>query len=241
MRPLWTIVKQHYARLVERYSALSLRERILYSAVSVGVVLLVIDQSMIQRIANERDITQRRIELTRTAIDNAKVSIDQLDRMRLSDEDRVLNDQLDQLRQQMKEIERQMQATVQSFVPPDAVVAVLEELLGTDDDLRLVRLQSHAPRPVTSGSATEEIQNAAAGAAAPMSDLGEDGKGLYRHGLTLEIEGSYGATTSYLRRIESSPWHLLWERFDYRVEEYPRARIRIDLHTISDQEEWIGV
>lgn len=233
------IISQQYKSLSEHYAVLSLRERILYSTVSVGILLFIIDQSMLQAIAIKRDHMKRQIELTQTSIDHTRTSIKQIDGAEMSESDREFANQITQLHQQIGEIERQMQATVEALVPPRAIVAVLEELLDRSDDLRIVRLHSHAPQPITSGfAAVTEANPINQSATAPRHKVSNL---LYRHGLTLEIEGSYPAATAYLRRIESSPWHLLWERFEYSVEKYPKGHILIDLHTISDQEEWIGV
>lgn len=228
------LVAPTYQRFNEQFSKLSFRERVLFAAVFAGVLLFIIDQTLILRMTDERTRTKRSIELTRTAIDSTQASINQLNLNQMSAEDREIAEEIDQLRLQVQEIERQMQSTVESLVPPDAIVSVLEELLAPSRNLRLVSLRSHAPEPITSGS-----QESAAGEEVVEAD--PDAVVLYRHGLTLEIEGGYADTTDYLERIESSPWHLLWERFEYEVGEYPEARIRIDLHTISDQEEWIGV
>ena len=101
-------------------------------------------------------------------------------------------------------------------------------MLSDTPGLRLVHLESKAP---------EEL------GARPSEDAKKKkvGSGLYRHGLRIELEGAYPASVQYLERLEGSRWSLLWDRFDYEVQQYPNGRATIDLHTISDREEWIGV
>ena len=231
-----TVTAERYRELNDRFRALSVREQTLYSAVFVATFFLLIDQLMLQPVTEQRDRVARGTDFARAAIDRSTATIEQLDNTVLSQKEREAQERIEQLRTQIGEIEKQMKTTVESLVPPSAIVSILEELLETSGDLELVELRSHAPQPITSQAASEGEAAGSADSPARVTD-----STLYRHGLTLEIQGSFAATAEYLRRLEASPWHLLWERFQYTVEEHPAARIRIDLHTISDQEDWIRV
>jgi MSHA biogenesis protein MshJ len=63
---------------------------------------------------------------------------------------------------------------------------------------------------------------------------------FYRHGLEIEVEGSYAACLEYLNAIESLPWRLYWQVLELDVIDYPLNRIRIEVGTLSLDEEWIG-
>ncbi len=217
--------------LDERLRARSLRERALVGAMVAGAVFLALDHYLIQPVSLERS----RIELGRTRteaeIESLRGQLARIGRVTLSEEERRLADEAELLRRQLGEIRQQMESTVAALVPPEAIVGVLEELLGDSDDLNLVRLASRPPERV--GANAED-------SLASGTDGGADAA-LYRHGLTLEIEGTFAATVEYLERVEDSPWNLLFERLDYRVDRYPTASVTIELHTISDREEWVGV
>ena len=40
--------------------------------------------------------------------------------------------------------------------------------------------------------------------------------------------------------VEALPWRLYWQAVDIEVLDYPRNRIRIEVSTLSLNEEWIG-
>jgi MSHA biogenesis protein MshJ len=63
---------------------------------------------------------------------------------------------------------------------------------------------------------------------------------FYRHGLEIEVEGSYAACLDYLNAIEALPWRLYWQVLELDVIDYPLNRIRIEVGTLSLDEEWIG-
>ncbi len=64
---------------------------------------------------------------------------------------------------------------------------------------------------------------------------------VYRHGLRLELEGSYSDTLVYLERLEELTWSLAWEALDISMKEYPQASIILNLFTLSFDEVWLGV
>ncbi|OYW87723.1 MAG: MSHA biogenesis protein MshJ, partial [Pseudomonadales bacterium 32-61-5] len=109
--------------------------------------------------------------------------------------------------------------------------ALLQDLLRNQAKLKLVALQSSsAPLELPRAApATQEQQ------ASPVV--------FYRHGVQLTLEGGYFDLLTYLKAIEASGWRLHWDRLDYEVGEngHDRARVTLDLHTLSRDAGWVGV
>jgi MSHA biogenesis protein MshJ len=64
---------------------------------------------------------------------------------------------------------------------------------------------------------------------------------VYRHGLRIELVGSYQNTLDYLGRLEALPWRLAWEALDIQVRDYPKTSVILTLYTLSFEEGWLGV
>lgn len=64
---------------------------------------------------------------------------------------------------------------------------------------------------------------------------------LFRHGLEMQMRGSFAAILSYLHATENLPWRLYWDALEYKVEAYPNAKIVLRVYTLSVDEGWIGV
>jgi len=66
---------------------------------------------------------------------------------------------------------------------------------------------------------------------------------FYRHGLRLTLEGGYFDLLAYLNAIQASGWRLHWDSLNYEVGEEgaSRARVILDLHTLSRDAGWVGV
>lgn len=64
---------------------------------------------------------------------------------------------------------------------------------------------------------------------------------IYKHGIMLELVGDYAATLRYLKNLEDLPWNFYWDAVRYEVTEYPKAKIRILVNTISLEKDWVRV
>ncbi len=205
-----------------RFRALASRERLFVAALLIALFGFVFDQVVLRPLEAERERIalalhsqgEHRAELERALEQARNPDVDAAERAR--------QDEIRQLEHQIGTIDEGIRTAVARLVPPEAAVEILEELLASDDRLALVHLTSAAPRRLgpdeTNGAST-----------------------LYQHAIRLEIQGDFAATLDYLRRLEASKWQLLWDRLDYRVERHPEARVTIELHTLSEQEEWVGV
>ena len=198
------------------------RERILLSAMLVAAIGYSFDSLALRPLEQERGRTESALVARRDQIRALESQLEAARHPVLDEAERARRDEVRQLEQQIAEIDKSISKAVSKLVPPEAAVEVLEELLAHDGRLELVNLTSEKPRRL----GPEETQGA---------------NTLYQHGLRIEIQGDFAATLDYLRRIEQSDWQLLWDRFEYHVESFPDAHVTIELHTLSEREEWVGV
>lgn len=205
-----------------RFRALAPRERLLVSAMSIALVAYAVDSFALRPLERERDRVATAIRTQNDRLEALGRDLETTRHPVLDETERARRDEIRQLETQIAQIDEGIRSAVSRLVPPESAVEILEELLADDGRLELVHLTSEAPRRLgpeeTSGAST-----------------------LYHHGLRLEIQGDFAATLDYLRRLEASDWQLLWDRFEYRVESHPEARVTIEIHTLSEREEWVGV
>jgi len=138
-------------------------------------------------------------------------------------------DRLNTMRRQVLEGEESVRIFMSDLIDPAQMRYVLEDLIGQQRGLKLISASNIEVRPVIE-------PDPAAGAA---SD--EAGSMLFRHGLVIEVEGSYLDCLAYLEAIERLPWQLYWGRLNLQTLEHPLTKVTIELHTLSLEEDWIGV
>ncbi len=123
------------------------------------------------------------------------------------------------------------------LVPPHEARRVLEELLSQESGLELVRLEALAPTPFYA----EDDPSEADGAGATQVTPEEDRQILYRHDLRLVATGEYFSALRYLAALEGGSHGIVLDELEYEVEEHPRARIVVQVYTLSFDRSWIGV
>lgn len=131
-----------------------------------------------------------------------------------------------------------------ALIDPQRMQQVLQDLLQQRPGLRLLGLESFsAPLELPGAAPANAEEQAAQAAGEPAAE-----PLLYRHGMRVTLEGSYFELRDYLRDIERQSQgpdgrRLFWERLDYQVGEAGpgRARITLELYTLSREAGWIGV
>lgn len=127
-------------------------------------------------------------------------------------------------RQQIAEIDEKLREQTVDLIPANQMPVVLEKILSQSKKLKVLQVNSIPP-----------VQ---------MMDINSDSGAqvnLYQHGVLLILEGEYGDIWRYLNEIEGLQWRFYWKRFDYVVQEHPKAKAEIELYTLSTSRAFIGV
>ena len=103
------------------------------------------------------------------------------------------------------------------------MTVLLHTLLQRNQGVRLIEMQNMSPEKVF-GNVEEK-----------------DAVSLYRHRVRLEFEAGYFETLTYVAALEAENDRLRLARLDYKVTEYPRARVVVVVETRGMDEEWISV
>lgn len=175
-----------------------------------------------------------------------------------------------QARQQLRDGETALRQHEDSLVGPDRMLGLLEQLIEHQGALRVRALRSlgrtdvlagptgagsagTAALPATAVAAAEAASSARAALAAvtgtsqaatrePQPATADAGaSGLYRHGVELELEGSYGELLAYLRAIEALPQRVLWGGVALKVVQHPTAVMTLRVYTLSRERHWLEI
>lgn len=139
----------------------------------------------------------------------------------------ILDKELETLVSKKHNIEHEMKRFDNNIISATNMVKVLEDILKSNSKIELVKIEN---------TAQEEIEN-------KDSDLGlaSSDQKLYKHSFDIEFLSTYAHTYTFLKEMEQLPWVLIWDRIEYNVEEYPKAKVLITIHTISLEEDWLKI
>ena len=195
------------------------REQVLLLLALLVIVVLVWNYAVLVPLEHRGERAQARIAEHENAL--AEIAEQRTDLIARQDDDpdAPWRERLDEARETRAELEAELDEQMQRLVSPSRMVAVLRRMLAEQEGLELESLQTRPPEAV----------------------FDEDDLRVYRHGVTVVFKGSYSATRDYLERLETDSRELIWERVDYQVVSHPRARVRLDVHTLSLEEPTLGL
>jgi MSHA biogenesis protein MshJ len=212
-------------KLVQAVDALTLRERLFILAAMLLIVGGLWEAILAAPLAAREAAATSNIEAARerlAQLDDAIALAAQGIGGGMSDD----FERLQILRRRVAEGQESVRIFTSDLVDPAQMRFVLEDLIGRQGGLDLVSARNLEVLPL--------IEQAA-------ETAGGDGPMLYQHGLVLELEGGYLEFLAYLDAVAKLPWQLYWSRLDLETIDYPKMRFVLELHTLSLEEEWIGV
>jgi len=198
------------------YFGLALRERALLLLTTVAAIgacwMLLFGDGQSAAIAT----IERASAGLRSSIDTLQQRADLLSIGSKRDPNAALNRKLLDLDAELAAGRTELADLLDRFVTPERMPGLLQEFLSSHPNLKLHKVSNLRVHEV-------------------------EGAGVYRHSMIIELSGGYFAVLRYLQALEESDWAFNWRSLDYVVEVYPRARVRLEIETLSDERSWIGV
>ena len=199
---------------------LSLRERLLVFGTLIMLLGSIWYLSLMQPLTQRATNSHTEIESLRASIKTANQSLeDQV--LQISGTGTEYQDRFARVQRRIDEINERLGDYAAELIDPAEMARVMEGVLKEQSKLRLIRIRNLSPEAL---SASDDAHTTT----------------FYKHGLEIEFEGSYFACLEYLQEIEALPWRFYWQILELEVLEYPRNRIRLEVSTLSLDEEWIG-
>lgn len=213
-------IKDRLLPHVAKIDALSMRERLLMFITMLVLIAILWHTLLMQPLSQRADQTRTQLNELEQRISSANQNLeDQIMQLASGGDEQRLR--IASLRRRIDEINATLGNHAAELIDPSEMAQVLEGVLKEQSRLNLVRIRNTTPDSLSADEDPSAVT-------------------FYRHGLEIEVEGSYAACLEYLSAIESLPWRLYWQVLELDVIDYPLNRIRIEVGTLSLDEEWIG-
>jgi MSHA biogenesis protein MshJ len=204
------------------FDARSLRERLVLAGACVIGLLLVIEalawaparQRLKAAASQMASLDEQRATLQQ--------QLDLLDQQEALDPDAAVRKQIETFDHQVGTLDEKLRAQAIQLLAPDQTRAMLHALIANLHGLKMVGLQTEAPRPL-------------------VNTEGLDLPALYRHGVDIDLQGDYLALIDYVQALEQMPWRLYWYGLEIRTDGAGARTFRLQLYTVSLYKEWIRV
>ena len=210
----------------------SLRERALILFAIIFATFLVWEKVLLDPLDAQAKQLQAGVKKKNKELTRVRDQQEQVLKRAGSDPDNQVTKDIKAMRAAIKIVDTRLQQLTGALIEPAKMAEILEDVLTRETDLKLVRVEALAPKPLT-----EFDDSAKKGVKTNKNKL----PGVYQHAMKIEFQGSYLSTLNYMSELEKLSQQFYWGSIDFSVEDYPRARVIITVNTLSLNEAWIGV
>ncbi len=244
--PAWRVLQARWGRWQQGFNSRSLRERVLLGATGLALTLALADMLWLSPAAAA--LKKARQEHISALDSQARLQQDlqhlELKSSQLARQQRA---DLDAWRARARDTEAALQAHERRLIGPEQMVALIEGLLAQQKSLPGGERQPVRVRGMQSLPRTDLL--AAAASAGPVANASVIAvtppapalPSLYRHGLELTLEGSFGDLLAYLTALEALPQRLQWGSLSLRVQQHPTSVLTLRLYTLSRDRHWLEI
>jgi MSHA biogenesis protein MshJ len=152
------------------------------------------------------------------------------------DPNAIHRSELESLKKELEQLSGELSGTTDHLVPPGQMAKVLEAVLQETGGLQLQQVSSLGSSPLVPESKTA----GAAAADAETDAAAEPVRKVFKHGMKMQLQGSFFGVLEFLRKLEQLDWKFFWDALEFRVVDYPDATVEITVFTISLEPTWIG-
>lgn len=207
------------------YGKRPVRERVILFVCLLVVLVFLWDLVVLQPLDKQKKQLAAKTSQLHTSLVELEAREQVVEGGRNVDPDRENRQRLESLQEELAKLRSQLAENVASLISPQEMPDLLKALLQRQKKLLLLRLENLPPEEMNIGTGLAK------------QDLPT---GLYRHRLLLEFSGNYLDTLSYLRDLEKLPGDLVWQELEIKTLDYPLAKVRLEVFTLSLNPGWIG-
>ena len=228
-------LKQRFMKLADRVDAMALRERGLIF-VAVLIVLYVVAVNVVfEPMRAEQSRLDSQLKSKHDQIAALEKQIQAARGGRLDDPDAAKRARLAALQEQMKSLDATFARTTANLVSPKEMARLVEQVLARNHGLQVVKVESLRPAPLGEPAAAKP------GETKPAAATPEFQARIYKHGLRIEMKGTYLDMLNYLQALERLPWKVFWGQVALETETYPVSKLTLVIYTLSTGEGWIAM
>ena len=204
--------------LSQRFAALSLREQWLiaitgwFGILFIGYMLIIEPQMVTSQTVKTALVDTKNDMIT------AQNQLIVANRKLQQDPDKAINQKLAQYRQEDKALQQVLEAKIGSLITPVQMAGLLEQVLRHSSALKLESMTSLPSSQLVSG----------------------DQQGYFVHPIRLTFKGRYFDVVNYLNKLEALPVKYYWRSLSYQVDEYPWAKVELEVYTLGESKDFIG-
>ncbi|TFH75805.1 hypothetical protein E3V39_06895 [Gammaproteobacteria bacterium LSUCC0112] len=222
--------------MMDAFDNRSIAEKALLSLAAVGLPVWLFATFFLSPLTAESDGLRRQVAAAQAQLQ----AMEQREELAISssaeDPNQAVRLRIERAIADQSELQDEIEQLAGNLVTPQSMTRLLTSMLENQSGLNLVKVENRVPQAMRNEPAVEQDDETAGQAVISSRD-----QEVYKHSLVIELEGDYLSLIGYLKRIENFSERFFWDSLSFVQQNWPTARITLELHTLSTEEGFVGV
>lgn len=215
-------MNEFWSSLEERFDEMSGREKVLIALCGLVTVVMLLFTLVLEPKLNEVTSNDKQLRNLKQTKQQTEIEILRIQAQLKKDPNAEIDQAISQLLMESQHLSMQLSEIIEHLITPSQMASLLESVLEQQSGIHLVSLQTLPAEPITEDKEASQYS------------------GYYVHPVRMELTGDYFSIANYLTKLEGLPASYYWRSFSYNVEEYPKAKLVLEVYTLGSREEFIG-
>ena len=215
-------MNEFWSSLEERFDEMSGREKVLIALCGLVTVVMLLFTLVLEPKLNEVTSNDKQLRNLKQTNQQTEIEILRIQAQLKKDPNAEIDQAISQLLMESQHLSMQLSEIIEHLITPSQMASLLESVLEQQSGIHLVSLQTLPAEPITEDKEASQYS------------------GYYVHPERMELTGDYFSIANYLTKLEGLPASYYWRSFSYNVEEYPKAKLVLEVYTLGSREEFIG-
>lgn len=208
--------------LEERFGEMSVREKVLVALCGLVTVVMLLFTLVLEPKLNQISDHEKQLSSVKQNNQQTEIDILRIQAQLKKDPNAQIDLEVSNLLAESQRLSVQLSEIIEHLITPSQMAGLLEKVLEQQSGIHLLSLQTLPSEPITEDKDASQYS------------------GYYVHPVRMELTGDYFAIADYLSKLENLPASYYWRSFNYKVEEYPKAKLVLEVYTLGSREEFIG-
>lgn len=215
-------MNEFWSSLEERFDEMSAREKVLIALCGLVTVVMLLFTLVLEPKLNEVTSNDKQLRNLKQTNQQTEIEILRIQAQLKKDPNAEIDQAISQLLTESQHLSMQLSEIIEHLITPSQMASLLESVLEQQSGIHLLSLQTLPAEPITEDKEASQYS------------------GYYVHPVRMELTGDYFSIANYLTKLERLPASYYWRSFSYKVEDYPKAKLVLEVYTLGSREEFIG-
>ena len=228
------MMQQHWQSLTEKFSLLSMRERLLIAFALIFIIVYSLYSLVLE--PTYKAANQAQAQLTTLTQQQQQLSFDkaELQRILARDPNAEIKLRIARAQTELNNAEDELTLFTADLIDSKQMALVLGDVLQQATKVKLLAIESLPATALNTQPETDKDVDTQTDTPPATADIQ-----LYQHGLRITLTGTFFDIQTYLNTIEQLPKKFYWRIFDYQMQRYPQAEVVMEIYTLSMNKEFI--